>query len=111
LRRVRRIYDARRRFLLKELTSKLSDFGSFEDHQAGMQIAFHLTDKFKDTEIEQRGEIEGITVSALSRFGADNLTLNGLLIGTCGFSEKELEAGVSTLASILGPGPEISAMG
>lgn len=102
LRRVRRIYDARRRFLLKELTSNLSDFGSFEDHQAGMQIAFHLTDKLKDTDIEQRGEIGGITVKALSRFGADNITLNGLLIGTCGFSEEELEAGVSTLASILG---------
>ena len=101
LRRMRRVYGERRSFLLERLSLSFSDYGSFEDHQAGMQIAFHLKKTYKDVEVSNRANAEGLTTQPLSKFGSGNSALNGLLLGFCGFTEAELEEGLQTLERVL----------
>ena len=102
LRRMRRIYGERRKFLLDRLANEFSHFGTFEDHHAGMQVAFHLNENFSDTEIVKRAEARGVTLQALSLFCARRTSLNGLLLGFCGFTEAELGKALTELYGVLG---------
>lgn len=102
LRRMRRIYGERRRFLVTELGTRLGEFGSFQDHQAGMQIAFHLRRDLNDVDVAQTAKMAGIITAPLSRYGQERSgQRNGLLLGFCGFDLDELETGLSILANIL----------
>ncbi|MBT3142852.1 PLP-dependent aminotransferase family protein [Phaeobacter gallaeciensis] len=97
LRRVRRNYGERRKFLLERLALEFSQFGYVRDHQAGMQIVFHLTEGCKDTEIARRASEQGITVVPLSIFSKGNSVYNGLIMGFCAYSEEEMELALELL--------------
>ena len=101
LRRVRRIYGERRKFLLERLTRDFSGFGHFQDHQAGMQIAFHLAPHLRDTKICADAASQGLTIEALSEFARGEPGYNGLILGFCGYSIDELDPGLATLLEIL----------
>ncbi|MEP4036357.1 PLP-dependent aminotransferase family protein [Pseudophaeobacter sp.] len=105
LRRVRRIYAERRRFLLDQLTKEFSAYGYCVDHQAGMQVVFHLTCGLQDLEICNRAAEQGLSIEALSGFvqAPDSLggTYNGLVLGFCGYSEVELDQGLGNLTRVL----------
>ncbi|WP_120499382.1 PLP-dependent aminotransferase family protein [Roseovarius sp. EL26] len=90
LRRVRRIYGERRKFLLERLEQDFGEYGHFTDHQAGMQIVFHLTGYIKDTVISERAQQLGLTVAPLSAYASGNVTQNGLILGFCGYTEDEI---------------------
>lgn len=91
LRRVRRTYGERRKYLLEELKQHFSEFGHFVDHQAGMQIVFYLKEEFRDTEISKAALLRNVTVKPLSEFSVGPSKYNGLILGFCGFSEAEME--------------------
>lgn len=97
LRRMRRIYGERRRFLFERLTRDFSDIGASIDHQAGMQIAFHLTDDLGDTDIANRADRVGLSVSPLSGFASNRGTHNGLVLGFCTTSEDEMSDALTIL--------------
>ncbi|NOR63501.1 MAG: aminotransferase class I/II-fold pyridoxal phosphate-dependent enzyme [Rhodobacteraceae bacterium] len=97
LRRVRRIYGDRRAFLLGRLEQDFGQYGSFTDHQAGMQVAFHLHNDSPDSLIEERARKYGVTATALSGFQDGKTALNGLLLGFCGFSNEEMSDALSRL--------------
>ena len=101
IRRVRRVYGERRRFFLEALTSRLGQFGSYEDHLAGMQIAFRLPVDTDDLKIQRQANEIGVTAQALSAFYAKAPTGKGLLLGFCGFTEEELDKGLAQLVPIL----------
>ena len=101
LRRVRRIYGERRAYLLDALTAQFADYGSFTDHQAGMQVAFHLRPDLPDKQIESRAHSLGISALALSSFQAGPSSLNGVLLGYCGFSIEEISVALSELELLL----------
>lgn len=101
LRRVRRIYGDRRTFLLDRLKRDFAAWGHFQDHQAGMQIAFHLAPHLRDTEICKAAEKHGLSIEPLSEFARDDITCNGLILGFCGYSERELEPELDTLLHLL----------
>lgn len=101
LRRMRRVYGDRRKFLLGELRSKLGQISHIRDHQAGMQIVLHLPEEIDDVAIETKAAERGITVLALSKFYAVPPVKKGLLLGFCGFNEKELEQNLGILTSIM----------
>ncbi len=103
LRRMRRIYAERRKYLLDRLTGSFRSYGSFEDHQAGMQIAFHLNPGLPDTEIAQRAAHEGVTIQPLSQFSHGKSSLNGLLFGFCAFTPEEMDEALTILAGVLEP--------
>lgn len=102
LRRVRRIYGERRRFLTQHLAREFADFGWFDDHQAGMQICFHLTGGMRDTEIARRAADQGVSVSPLSQYAQEGSGLNGLILGFCATSEEEMAPALLRLKSLLG---------
>lgn len=99
LRRVRRIYAARRKALIEGLAG-FSDVGHFEDHQAGMQIAFHLNPEWSDVDIAKRAEAQGLGVEALSSYCHQTGRANGLLLGFCGFDEAHIAEGLQVLRDV-----------
>ncbi|WP_170564811.1 PLP-dependent aminotransferase family protein [Ruegeria atlantica] len=97
LRRMRRIYDERRKFLLEKLKRDFMEFGHFINHHAGMQIVFHLNSDFEDTKIAMAASEMGIAVRPLSRLSVGNSGRNGLILGFCGCSEEEMEPALMKL--------------
>jgi GntR family transcriptional regulator/MocR family aminotransferase len=90
LRRVRRIYGERRKALVDRLATCFSDYGSFRDHQAGMQVVLHLHHKYDDAEVSRKAHELGVQVQPLSSFAVDPRGQNGLVLGFCGYSEEEM---------------------
>ncbi|MEP2718850.1 PLP-dependent aminotransferase family protein [Pseudophaeobacter sp.] len=105
LRRVRRIYAERRRYLLDRLAHEFSSYGYCEDHQAGMQVVFHLTCGLTDRQICAKSAQLGLSIEPLSSFvqsqEARDCKYNGLLLGFCGHSEAELAQGLRLLQKVL----------
>ena len=97
LRRMRRIYGERRKFLLNRLISDFAEFGFVYDHQAGMQIVLHLNDEFDDMIISRRALKKGISVRPLSDFSINKPEYNGLILGFCAQSEAEMELALKLL--------------
>lgn len=100
LRRVRRTYGQRRLFLTEALRRDFSDVGDFTDHHAGMQIAFHLKEGLRDSEIVQRATRAQVEVEALSEYCAEDRGHNGLIMGFCAFDEIEMEAALTKLRGV-----------
>ncbi len=100
LRRVRRVYGGRRKVLMDGLLRDFSDVGSFTDHQAGMQIAFHLKPQFRDHEIADRATAFGLGVEALCSYSHRAGGPNGLLLGFCGFDEAQISSGLEVLRKV-----------
>jgi GntR family transcriptional regulator/MocR family aminotransferase len=101
LRRMRRVYGERRKFMLDHLAAEFSGFGTFQDHQAGMQVVLHLNENLHDVELAARAAKNGLIIQALSAFSSVKTTLNGLVLGYCAFSEEELAPALDTLGTIL----------
>ncbi len=101
IRRMRRTYAKRRSHLLECLREDFSEFGTFQDHQAGMQIAFRLKDGIDDRTAAQMAFDAGLEIAPLSQFCSRPNTHNGLLLGFCGFDTDELNEGLETLHGIL----------
>lgn len=100
LRRMRRIYAERRKYLMDRLAG-WNRYGSFDDHQAGMQIAFHLDGSLRDVEIADAAELAGLSAAPLSRYCHERSDLNGLLLGFCAFSPDEMREALSLLEKTL----------
>lgn len=101
IRRVRRIYNERRRALAEALRSALGPEARFVDHQAGMLIALELPAQVDDRAIERDAAAAGFGPRALSAFHARPTSARGLVLGFCAFSEQEIAAAVPRLADIL----------
>jgi GntR family transcriptional regulator / MocR family aminotransferase len=101
LRRMRRIYGERRKFLTARLVADFAAFGHFEDHQAGMQIAFHLQERLDDQAIARAATDLGLHTQPLSDYCSDNRDINGLLLGFCAFSEAEMQPALDQLHRLL----------
>ncbi len=101
LRRVRRIYGERREVLLTALSGEFAEFGRVEDHQAGMQVAFHLNCGLRDVDISELTLSEGVDVAPLSRFGGRASGLNGLVLGFCAYRPEEMRPALATLHGVL----------
>jgi len=96
LRRMRRIYGERRKYLLDRLRTDFADLGHCVDHQAGMQILLRLGINRDDKAITDHAAARGLTLQALSDF-SQNGTEKGLLFGFCGYSEEEIAAALEQL--------------
>ncbi|MFY0595172.1 MAG: PLP-dependent aminotransferase family protein [Cognatishimia sp.] len=100
LRRVRRTYDQRRQFLTDALRRDFSDVGTFDDHQAGMQIAFHLKNGLRDTQVAEQAAKAQVEVESLSAYCAEDRGYNGLLMGFCAFDEEEMAQALTRLRAV-----------
>ncbi len=101
LRRVRRIYGDRRRLLLDRLAADFAPLGHVTDHQAGMQVVFHLKDWISDRTIAKTAGQAGLLIQPLSGFASQARGLNGLILGYCAFTADELDAALDQLLALL----------
>ncbi|RBW52565.1 PLP-dependent aminotransferase family protein [Ruegeria sp. A3M17] len=101
LRRVRRVYGERRKHLVDQLSREFAMFGTFEDHQAGMHIAFHLNDGLSDKTIACRASDAGIAVQPLSALSGKPYSMNGLALGFCGYTEDEADSALEKLKTCI----------
>ena len=101
LRRMRRIYGERRRVLVDLIHEHLGDLVTFEDHQAGMQMALRLPGRIRDTAISRAAAREGIICPALSAYCTGRPTHNGLLMGFAAFAPEEMGQPIKTLAKLI----------
>lgn len=97
LRRVRRIYGQRHRFLLDRLKRDFAPFGQAQNHQAGMQVMFKLNPPFKDNEIAAKAAAHALYLPTLTSLSATGKAGDGLLLGFSGSSEEEMDAALVTL--------------
>ncbi len=97
LRRVRRIYGERLRYLVDRLAREFSQFGQFQDHQAGMQAVFHLKSGWCDTDIVAKARRASVDVEALSECAFIPRGENGLILGFCGYQIEEMSAALDRL--------------
>lgn len=102
LRRVRRVYDVRRQFLLDWLAEHCAEFGHCIDHQAGMQVVFLLRDGLSDQVIQRKALARGVDVEALSlAYAAGTPSRQGLIMGSCADTEDEMLPALEIIADIL----------
>jgi GntR family transcriptional regulator/MocR family aminotransferase len=101
IRRIRRIYGDRRRLLLELLQQRLSGYASFEDHQAGMQVALRLAPGLDDQRIAQQAQAVGVQLAPLSAYYGGGGAQQGLLLGFCPFDEAEIRSNIDRLATII----------
>ncbi len=100
IRRIRKVYNERRKCLIHLLHEKFSHLGYVEDHPAGMQLVFHLTTPFKDVEIAKQAEVKGFNFNALSKSSMSQSNYNGFILGFCSYSEQDMNAAMDCLSDI-----------
>ena len=97
LRRVRRSYGERRKLLLDRLQRDFAQFGVFKDHQAGMQIVFHVHDGIRAEDVASLALPKGIVARPLTPMYTKGGGINGLLLGFCAYTEDELNRALDVL--------------
>ena len=105
IRRIRKVYNGRRKYLIKRLQEKLNHFGYVDDHPAGMQLVFHLIALLNDVTIVKRAKEKGFHFDALSQSAASNPGYNGFILGFCSYSEQEMDNAIDCLSHIVNTYP------
>lgn len=100
LRRVRKLYNERRSYLVDRLNSDFNMFGSVQDHPAGMQLVFHLKPKIADTDVAQRAVEMGLKLETLSA-ATQQQHYNGLILGFSGHTVEEMQQSMDSLQQLL----------
>lgn len=101
IRRVRRIYNDRRKALVDGLDRHFDGLGQFEDHKAGMLTTFRLPKHVDDLTIAAEAAKAGMAPLALSSFHARPGGARGLILGFCAFTPEEIETATPRLAEIV----------
>lgn len=105
LRRMRKLYAARKQKLAQLLDENLSDLLDVNPSEAGMHLVADfkpaLTARMDDTQAVELASSAGIDVAALSGYYADTPKRQGLLLGYAAVREEKMEAGVKKLSDAL----------
>ena len=101
VRRMRRVYRARRDHLAERLERQLGDVLMAEIPQGGMHLVARLRDNAADKAVAQRLIEAGVEVRALSGLALDRPRDHGLLLGFTAWRESEISAAVRTMAASL----------
>jgi len=101
IRRVRRIYNDRRRTLVDALARALGSDERIVDHQAGMLIRLDLPGHVDDRAIVRDAAALGLGPMALSAFYAGPTAARGLILGFCAFTDAEIADATPILAEVV----------
>ncbi len=106
LRRMRKLYDARRTALCSIIETHMADLVTIESAEAGMHLLARFTEtlrkKTTDTEVVERAREAGISVTPLSAFHYSGNThaannAQGLLLGYAAVKEDDMEKAILKL--------------
>ena len=99
LRRMRRLYHARRDHLVEELERHLGDMLSIEVPPGGIQLVARLKRGRADQAVVKRLVAAGVETRALSSLAVGRPCEHGVLLGFAAWRESEISAAVRTMAS------------
>jgi len=99
LRRMRRLYRARRDHLVEELERRLGGILSVEVPPGGIQLVARLNRGRTDRVAAKRLVAAGVETRALSSLAVGRPRDHGLLLGFAAWRESEISAAVRTMAS------------
>jgi GntR family transcriptional regulator / MocR family aminotransferase len=90
LRRMRALYAARRASLLTAIEHTCGSLLTARPPETGLHLVGWLPPGIVDTEVEQRAEVRGIEVMALSPLSKQPLSQGGLVLGYATGSERDI---------------------
>lgn len=102
IRRMRRIYAARREILIKALQQGAEGRFTVDAPPSGLSVLLRFTQGADDQFMARKLAGEGIDCQPLSGYCHGAPAQKGLLLGFAGFTAGELEAGARKLALLLG---------
>lgn len=101
LRRLREIYGRRRLALAEAVARELKGLLALPDIPAGLSTPAWLLNGMSSRQAAALAAREQVDAWPLDRFALKRRDLRGLLLGFAAFSEREIQAGVETLAKAL----------
>ena len=101
IRRMRRIYGARRKAFFQLMDHHLGDLVSYCDHQAGMTVLLKLPPGRDDVAIARKAAARGVILQPASEFFAASPNVSGLLAGFSAFEPEQMAEPMEMLAEIL----------
>ncbi|MCA3555258.1 PLP-dependent aminotransferase family protein [Aestuariivirga sp.] len=101
IRRMRRIYAARRRALIEALKPGEGRLFSIDAPPAGLMLVLRLPPDMSDGALVERLEAKGIETQSLSSHYAGRKREQGLLLSFAGFSEDDLQRAAARLIAVL----------
>ena len=101
IRRMRRIYAARRRALIEALKPGEGKLFRIDASPAGLMLLLRLARGASDEEIVGKLEAKGIETQSLSSHYAGRKREQGLLLSFAGFSEQDLQQAAARLIGVL----------
>lgn len=104
VRKIRRLYHARRDHLVAVLEREVGDALAVEVPPGGMQLVARLRDGRADKEVARLLIDAGVEVRALSSLALGRPRDHGLLLGFAAWREDEISAAVRAIASSLSTG-------
>jgi GntR family transcriptional regulator / MocR family aminotransferase len=101
IRRMRRIYAARRETLIKTLEHNAGDRFTVDAPPSGLSVLLRFVGNADDQFMARKLASEGIECQPLSSYQHGSPAQEGLLLGFAGFAAKDLEASAVRLAALL----------
>ena len=103
IRRMRRIYAARRRALIEALKPGDGKLLTIDASPAGLLLLLRLPDEEDDEKIVARLAVHGVETQSLSSHYAGRKRSQGLLLSFAGFTDDDLRKAASRLNEVLAP--------
>ncbi len=100
VRRVTRVYRARRDRLVQALASEAGDAFLIDPPAGGMQLLARYRDHHDDRDLSARLAQAGVTARPLSMHFTGRVTGQGLFLGFAAWNEKEIDGGARILGHV-----------
>jgi GntR family transcriptional regulator/MocR family aminotransferase len=101
LRRMRMLYDRRRRALVRALNQHFEDQVTILGENAGMHLMVRLTTKFSDREVMSRAKQAGVGVTSARIYYLCEGRNDEFVLGYANLTERKIQEGIKRLAKSL----------
>ncbi|MEZ5424845.1 MAG: PLP-dependent aminotransferase family protein [Pyrinomonadaceae bacterium] len=97
IRKMRKLYAARQKFLVDEINRELGDHLEVRPTETGMHLIAWLKKGLSDAEIARKAREKDVNLAPLSFYCLKEKLPDGLILGFAGTDEKEIRRGVRRL--------------
>lgn len=101
LRRMRKLYMARRNYLLQQVAKHFAGKLQWLASDGGMHGVFILAPEYDDRQVAELAITKGLGVRPLSYYYDQEQSQSGLIIGFAGYNESQIDRGLKILGEIL----------
>jgi len=102
LKKMRRLYAARRDALVAALRKHLNDVATIYGGSSGIHLTIALPESLNDVSISEAALAQGVYAQPLSRLATGPILCNGLMLGYAQVPEDQMEKYIRILAKVMG---------